>query len=181
MSKSIRIKILISMTFTIIIAVTFLGLINYRDSRNLAIEIIKESNKAEINNIREYYFEKLIYDMEYIIGVWSENQGIINYEKHENQGKHVRDIPENFKDIHIQMKGLVKSLEHISWIYFALEEDGSIFIAPTDETMPLNYDARTRKWYQGTVENQGQIYWTEPYIDAGESGKLIQTSIQGSI
>lgn len=41
------------------------------DSEKLAIDIIKRNNKAELENINEYYFEKLIFDMEYIVETWA--------------------------------------------------------------------------------------------------------------
>ena len=65
MIRSIRTKVIISMMSLVILSGMFLGYVNYMDSEKLAIDIIKRNNKAELENINEYYFEKLIFDMEY--------------------------------------------------------------------------------------------------------------------
>lgn len=179
MNRSIRTKIVLSMVFMLVMGGVFLGIANYRDSRDLAIDIIKKNNQSELRNISDYYFEKLIYDMEYIVETWAEDFEIINYEKEDGQGRYVRSIPENFEEIQKKWVAIIRSMENVAWMYFALDDDGSIFIAPVDETMPIDYDARTRDWYTGTVRNSGEVFWTEPYIDAGESGKLLQTVSRG--
>lgn len=158
----------------VILSGFILGFVNYKDSEKLAIDIIKKNNKAEIENISEYYFEKLIFDMEFIVETWAESPDIINYTKSEDK-HYVRSTPDDFNNIHEKWLGLVKSMKNITWIYYALEDDGSLLLAPLDKSMPLYYDARNRDWYKGTTNQQGEIFWTEPYVDAGDSGKLLQT------
>lgn len=179
MTKSIRTKIVLSMVFMLITGGMFLGVSNYTDSKMLAIDILKQNNQSELRNISDYYFEKLIYDMEFIVKTWAEDSDIVSYEKENGQGRYVKSIPENFEEIQEKWVGIIRSMENIAWMYYALEEDGSIFIAPVDETMPSDYDARTREWYIGTARENGDVFWTEPYIDAGESGKLLQTVSRG--
>lgn len=163
------------MCLIILLSSLFLGIQNYKESEFLAIDIIKKSNSLELKNISDYYFDKLISDMEYIVNSWSNSPDIINYKKKPGQPKIVNSIPDNFNSIYEKWMGLTLSAKDISWIYYALEEDGSIFISPTDETMPLDYDSRTREWYKGTLRQKGNVFWTEPYLDAGESGKMLQT------
>lgn len=179
MTKSIRTKIVLSMVFMLVTGGMFLGVSNYTDSKMLAIDILKRNNQSELRNISDYYFEKLIYDMEFIVKTWAEDSDIVSYEKENGQGRYVKSIPENFEEIQGKWVGIIRSMENIAWMYYALEEDGSIFIAPVDETMPSDYDARTRDWYIGTARKNGDVFWTEPYIDAGESGKLLQTVSRG--
>jgi putative nucleotidyltransferase with HDIG domain len=167
------------MVFMLVTGGMFLGVSNYTDSKMLAIDILKRNNQSELRNISDYYFEKLIYDMEFIVKTWAEDSDIVSYEKENGQGRYVKSIPENFEEIQGKWVGIIRSMENIAWMYYALEEDGSIFIAPVDETMPSDYDARTRDWYIGTARENGDVFWTEPYIDAGESGKLLQTVSRG--
>ena len=63
MIRSRRTKVIISMMSLVILSGMFLGYVNYMDPEKLAIDIIKRNNKAELENINEYYFEKLIFDM----------------------------------------------------------------------------------------------------------------------
>lgn len=161
---------------SIVVAVSsVIGWINYKDAEDIALSILKENHYSELKNIREYYFDKLISDMEYIVEYWSEHPRIKSYVKPQVSPKIVASSPEDFKDIAIQWQGLTASNRDISWIYYALESDGSIYITPVDPTMPEEYDAREKNWYQGTVMQKGEIFWTEPYIDAGSSKKVLQT------
>ncbi len=172
---SVKTKIILLIVFAILASNIFLGHLSYKDSETLAIDIIKKKNEEELMNISEYYFNKLIFDMEYVVNYWSELPEIIRYKKSSYTPKIVNYIPEDFNFIYKQWMGLTQSMHDITWLYYALESDGSIYIAPIDETMPQDYDARTREWYQGTVQQAGKVFWTEPYIDAGDSGKILQT------
>ena len=175
MKMRVKTKIILLIVFTILASNIFLGYLNYKDSETLAIDIIKKKNEEELMNISEYYFNKLICDMEYVVNYWSELPEIIRYKKPTYTPKIVNYTPEDFNVIYEQWMGLTRSMHDITWLYYALESDGSIYIAPIDETMPQDYDARTREWYQGTVQQAGKVFWTEPYIDAGDSGKILQT------
>ncbi|MDF2614497.1 MAG: hypothetical protein K0S71_2283 [Clostridia bacterium] len=172
---SVKTKIIFLIVFAILASNVFLGYLNYRDSESLAIDIIKKKNEEELMNISEYYFNKLIFDMEYIVNYWSNSPNIIGYNKSASAPKIVNYIPEDFNLIHNEWLGLTHSMHDITWLYYALESDGSIYIAPIDESMPEDYDARTKEWYQGTVKQAGKIFWTEPYLDSGDSGKILQT------
>lgn len=167
---------MIMVVLSIVIAVTgVIGYINYKDAEKITLSILKDNHYSELNNIREYYFDKLISDMEHIVNTWSESPQIKSYRKPEGSPKIVASQPEDFTEISNQWKGLTASIRDISWIYYALESDGSIYITPVDPTMPEDYDAREKSWYQGTVSRQGEIFWTEPYLDAGASNKVLQT------
>lgn len=173
--NTIRNRILYVIVITILITVVSLGVFNYRDAQRLAIDILKENNKNELQNISDYYFEKLISDMEFIVDKWASSEKIAMYEKDNGQPKIVSDIPANFLSVYNEWGGLTSSMKDISWLYYALEDDGSIFISPVDNTMPSNYDARKRNWYISAVSANGETVWTEPYVDAGGSGKILQT------
>lgn len=172
---SIKYKVSALMIFTIFISNIFLGVINYDNAKTMASDIILKNNENELRNISDYYFDKLISDMEYIVETWADSEVIRTYNKAPNSLKVVKTIPYDFNHVYNQWTGLTQSMHDITWMYYALESDGSIYIAPLDITMPSDYDARTRDWYKGTVGQSGNIYWTEPYLDAGDSGKILQT------
>ena len=136
MIRSIRTKVIISMMSLVILSGMFLGYVNYMDSEKLAIDIIKRNNKAELENINEYYFEKLIFDMEYIVEAWANNPQITNYVKTDDN-HYVRSIPEDFINIYEKWLGLTESMKNVTWLYYALEEDGSIYIAPKQSNIFL--------------------------------------------
>jgi len=172
---SIKHKMALLLATIILISNVFLGILNYNNSKSMASDIIIKNNDAELQNISDYYFDKLIDDMEFIVAEWADSDFIKNYEKDPETPRIVRSIPYDFYHVYDQWTGLTRSMHDITWFYFALESDGSIFIAPVDPSMPDSYDARIRDWYKGTVNQSGNIYWTEPYVDAGNSGKILQT------
>lgn len=173
--RKMSVKMVLVMLAIIISVTGVIGWIQYKDSEKIALDILKENHYSELKNIREYYFDKLITDMEYIVETWSDNPSIKAYTKEVGTPKVVTSVPEDFEDIANKWKGLTNSTRDITWIYYALESDGSIFISPVDPTMPSSYDAREKEWYKGTVELEGDIFWTEPYVDAGASRKVLQT------
>ena len=132
MIRSIRTKVIISMMSLVILSGMFLGYVNYMDSEKLAIDIIKRNNKSELENINEYYFEQLIFDMEYIVEAWANNPQITNYVKSDDN-HYVRSIPEDFINIYEKWLGLTESMKNVTWIYYALEEDGSIYCSKAIE------------------------------------------------
>ncbi|WP_291637172.1 HD domain-containing phosphohydrolase, partial [Clostridium sp.] len=111
----------------------------------------------------------------YIVKSWANSPEIKNYKKAPGQFKTVNSIPENLDSIYQKWMGLTLSSKDITCFNYGLEEDGSLFISPIDVTIPSDYDSRTREWYKGTLNKKGDIFWTEPYVDAGESGKMLQT------
>jgi HD-GYP domain-containing protein (c-di-GMP phosphodiesterase class II) len=173
--STVRNKIMLAMLAVILFSTLSLGFFYYGDSRSLALGIMKESNQNELKDIADYYFEKLILDMEHAVTVWAENPYIVNYQPAEGQPHMTRTVPVNFTAIYQEWMGAVNSSRDFTWVYLGLALDGSIFIAPLDPSMPLDYDCRARGWYQEAVERRGQVVWSEPYLDAGDSGKIVQT------
>lgn len=172
---SIQYKVTILLICIILASNIFLGVLNFNNSRDVTYDIIINNNERELQNISDYYFDKLIYDMEYIVDKWANSDFVKNYNKDDQSPRIVNNIPDDFDEVYEKWLGLSQSMHDITWIYYALESDGSIYIAPVDISMPHDYDARTREWYKGTVNKSGQIFWTEPYLDAGASGKILQT------
>ena len=84
------------MMFLVILSGLILGFVNYKDSEKLAIDIIKRNNQAEIENISEYYFDKLIFDMEFIVETWAESPDIINYKNSSNAAIDYRNLADEF-------------------------------------------------------------------------------------
>lgn len=173
--RKMSVKMVLVMIVIIMSVTGFIGWIYYKDAETITLSILKENHYSELKNIRDYYFDKLISDMEYIVATWSENPNIKSYEKVAGTPRVVSSVPDDFQSVANKWTGLTSSTRDITWIYYALESDGSIFISPVDPTMPDNYDARQKDWYKGTVEQHGDIFWTEPYVDSGGSKKILQT------
>jgi methyl-accepting chemotaxis protein len=50
--------------------------------------------------------------------------------------------------------------------------DGKMILYPIQQ-LPEGYDPRVRSWYQDATNLDGQIIWTEPYVDASQGNMII--------
>ncbi len=69
-------------------------------------------------------------------------------------------------------------------IYMGMEDTGEMIIDPSIE-LPAGFDARTRPWYQMAVEQQGELIWTEPYLDVSTNELTVSAaktiSVEGNV
>ena len=172
--RTIKSKITLLILSMVILTIIIMVSVVYNYSLNELVEQAENNNVSHVKNLKDYYLSGLVEEMEYVSNYWSNYDEIVNYEKAENQEKMTNRIPENFLQLHRDWMALINSNRDITWMYLGLEEDGSIFIAPIDKTMPDEYDCRERGWYIDAVETDGMT-WSDPYIDAGESGKVLVT------
>lgn len=175
MKMSIQYKITLIILFVIIISITFIGVLNYKNAKVIVLNEVKESSYNTLQNANDYFLKKFMSDMEHVVNYWAEDEEIINYRNKPNQPKMVRSVPDHFKNVSDQWLGYVKGSPYIAWLYLGPEEDGSLFISPIDSTMPDDYDCRTRDWYKKAVQNRGKAVWSNPYLDAGEIGGIVVT------
>lgn len=172
---SIRNKITMTMLLVILILVTSIGFMTYDNTKNIILTQVRQSSYDTLNNANDYFLRKFISEMEYVVNYWAMDEEIKNYKNKPNQPKMVRTIPEHFKDIQEQWMGYIKGSPYIAWIYLGPEEDGSLFIAPLDPTMPEDYDCRKRDWYKKAIVNRDKAVWSDPYLDAGDIGGIVVT------
>ena len=175
MRISIRHKIIITMMIVILVMVTVIGFISYDNSKKIILNQVKQSNYNILKNANDYFLKKFLSDMEYVVNYWAEQEEIVNWKNEPGSSKMVRTVPEAFLDIQQQWLGYKKGSSYIAWIYFGPEEDGSLFVAPLDPTMPDDYDCRERDWYKNAAMNRGKAVWSDPYIDAGDIGGIVVT------
>lgn len=136
----------------------------------------KQTNASKtLQNVEDYFLDNFMKDMAYVVTYWADHPEILNYADPPAQGRITNTIPPQFRPLYNQWLGFTTSQPDIAWIYYGKESNGSIYITPVDPTMPLDYDARTRDWYQGAIKSKNTPYWSQPYLDAGDSGEVIVT------
>ena len=175
MKIGIRDKIILIMLVVIIISITSIGILTFNNAKAIVLNEVKQSSFKTLENANDYFLRRFMSDMEHVVNYWAEDEEIISYRNKPSQPKMVRSIPSHFQDIADQWMGYIKGSPYIAWLYLGPEEDGSLFIAPLDTTMPEDYDCRTRDWYKKAVQNRGKAVWTDPYLDAGEIGGMVVT------
>lgn len=175
MRFSIRQKITIMILGLITLSVATLGYLNYENVKMSVIEDFKKNGLIQLQNVDNFFLKNFMHDMEYVVNRWADDPQIVEYENYPDTPKMVRTIPEKFEPISLLWKGYVSSNSDIAWLYFGNQKDGSLYLEPLDPSMPLDYDCRVRNWYKSTVDSDGEVIWTEPYLDAGDSGEIIVT------
>ncbi|MGE5630406.1 MAG: methyl-accepting chemotaxis protein [Caulobacteraceae bacterium] len=75
-----------------------------------------------------------------------------------------------------EFKKYIENYPDVQYIYLGLE-DGRMLVYP-DLDLPSGYDPRQRPWYQAAKGNTGELYWTEPYVDAFTGEYVISASKQ---
>lgn len=175
MKLSLRTKLTVSFAIIIIGALLAIGMVTYSRAKAIVQNEIRYQNEQTVKDVDQYYLRNFMADMAFVVELWARDNQVTGYTKAPGQTKMVKDIPANFQSVYHEWDGYVKGNPDIAWLYLGLQNDGSAFFAPVDPTMPDSYDCRTRSWYQGAVANPRASYWTQPYLDAGESGELLVT------
>src|SRR5690554_6348646 len=99
MKTTIKNKIIIMILFLTLTAVTTVGVMTYKNAKEIFIEDMKIRNHDTIKNVYDYYFKNFIESIEYVVEYWAEDEDIIHYENKLNQPKMVTEIPEHFEFI----------------------------------------------------------------------------------
>ncbi len=175
MGISIRYKITLTMMAIILVMVIVIGIISYDNSKKIILNQVKQNNYNTLKNANDYFLKKFLSDMEYVVNYWAEQEEIVNWKKEPGSPKMVREVPGAFLDIQQQWIGYKKGRPCVAWIYFGPEEDGSLFVAPLDPTMPDDYDCRQRDWYKKAASSRDKAVWSDPYLDAGDIGGIVVT------
>lgn len=175
MKISIRNKITLTMLLVIILLITTIGIMAYNNTKNIILTQVKQSNYDTLQNANDYFLQNFMAEAEFVVNNWANDVEIVNWKNKPGQPKMVRTIPDEFINIQDQWIGFIKSSQNIAWVYFGPQEDGSLFVAPLDPTMPEDYDCRNRAWYKKAVANRDKAVWSDPYLDAGDIGGIVVT------
>ena len=175
MKLTLRKKLGISLGVLILITISILGISSYRNAKEIILKEIRFTNEQALDNVNDYYLRNFMQDMEYMVSNWATKPEIVNYQKDPGLKRMVREVPRNFNPIWNSWNGYLSGNPDIAWLYLGLESDGSLLLSPLDETMPTDYDCRIRDWYKDTVSQKNKTVWSQPYLDAGESGETVVT------
>ncbi len=175
MKTTIRRKIIMMTFFLISISLLTLGYLSFKGVERSVLKNTEAQGFTQVSNINSYFLSNFMNDMEYIVDRWASDQNLVHFKPVPGQEKMVRDVPFHFRPVTDTWYGTITTNPDVAWMYFGSEADGSLYLAPLDPTMPLDYDCRVRDWYQSAVNNRDRVIWTEPYLDAGDSGEIIVT------
>ncbi len=121
---------------------------------------VKEMNYSIHNFLMQY---------EYGLEMVTENIGVTNYiGTQTGETAMTAALDKGIVDAFSTYKGKLKETEAI---YFGFENKHTKLVGDTPP--PDGYDPTSRPWYHMAKENQNEIIWTDPYIDAFTGGYVI--------
>ncbi|TFB24444.1 methyl-accepting chemotaxis protein [Filobacillus milosensis] len=175
--KSIKAKLMIIMLLLLIIPLIIVGFIGYTNTEVLEKSIIPKHVLEEADSDFEQTFETYEQLLNQIT-----QQKQLQYETYsfpEGTGEEYGHLPSVNDPAQVDfysdyLAEANSSYEYIMNSYLATEE-GAVYFAnvPPSSVDLSNFDSRQRGWYKQALENEGEVIWTEPYLDKITGGSTI--------
>lgn len=150
-------KLISVFALIIVVSLSILGFISYYSmTQTLKVNLRENSNaiNKEISEEISAYLSKY----ELVVNYLSEDANV----KNSADAESAMWMLKTFETFAKQDKSLMN-------VYMGTEE-GKFHIYP-EQSLPADYDPRTRPWYQGAVKSNS-FMWTDPYVDAS-TGALV--------
>ncbi|MEF9951433.1 MAG: methyl-accepting chemotaxis protein [Clostridium sp.] len=162
--KSIGMKLILMLVAVIIVSVSIMGTIIYKNIEGMFIDDLVVTSK-EVTDKLEDNLNSFFKGNEDTINMLTMDINITDamYWKEDNDLKYLNNVLQNIKNAY----------PDIISVYVA-KPDNSLAIYPYVE-IPKDIILKDRVWYKGAVESNG-IYWTEPYSDLNTKETLITLS-----
>lgn len=161
----------LGLVFAVIILIygLMLGFFAYRFSKDYISSDLLKVNGQTVRNVRDYFLENRLTAMSQAVRCWAADPRLVAEDP--QGGRHAVQ----YQQLQAEWKNYLLMNPNAANIYFGSAADGLLHGSPEDIGLPENYDARMRMWYSGAVRSPDQVYWSSPYIDAGEDGALVLT------
>ncbi|MBD1221287.1 methyl-accepting chemotaxis protein [Virgibacillus halodenitrificans] len=161
-NRSIRNQILYPFLVLIILAGGIVALVSYNLSvKNMTDGLSKnvEGQMASLNETYELFFSNIRNTMNRL----GSNEMITNYKADSRQ------------DVLSYLGETQKTNPTMTNIYTVFDEDGEVIIYP-EADLGDDFNARERDWYKDAVKANGDVVWTEPYVDASTNEQVITSA-----
>ncbi|HYE11933.1 MAG TPA: methyl-accepting chemotaxis protein [Patescibacteria group bacterium] len=156
----IRTKLILSFSFIIIAAMVISSVIFYNSSNNMILEDFRKSTYTTVQQ-QSIMIDEVLGSYNEAIQMLAANKAINEYAADITREDLLLEIFGNYKDAH----------KNIQSAYLGTP-DGKMILYPIQQ-LPEGYDPRVRGWYQDATNKDGQIIWTEPYVDASQGNMII--------
>ncbi|MCR3759934.1 methyl-accepting chemotaxis protein [Clostridium felsineum] len=163
MNKSIRSKLIVTISLVCIIPVILFGSILYRDVYKVLMEKLNgdsQQSLTEVNRSINNYFQT----MENNIDILAGNYDIQNVNNHPEFESYVASNLQEIEDNNKAAKN----------VYFATSLK-KIYLSPKVK-LPDGFDPTSRDWYKDAVKNNGKIVFSNVYTDAATKNNIVSIS-----
>jgi methyl-accepting chemotaxis protein len=120
---------------------------NTADNVNWVVEVIKESNKSNIESVN----------------MLSQDPNALEIFNVDVSGMWLKKSFESFLSTH----------KDITSVFYGLN-DGEMVLSP-EQSLPEDYDPRRMEWYKAALESNGQAIISDPYEDSAQKGMYVIT------
>lgn len=160
-NRTLQRQILIPFLTLIVVAGIIIGYASYTFGVSITTEELTDNVEKQMNTLSDS-FDLFFQTQEDIVNHYAEQQAFINYST--EQDRVIR-----------RMDDVRSSNEMIKNAYMGIDDSGNTI---TDSTLDLpdDFDPRTRPWYQDAVDNQGELIWTEPYLDTNTNEMIMSVA-----
>ncbi|SFK23108.1 methyl-accepting chemotaxis protein [Halobacillus dabanensis] len=160
-NRTLQRQILIPFLTLIVVAGIIIGYASYTFGVSITTDELTDNVEKQMNTLSDS-FDLFFQTQEDIVNHYAEQQAFINYST--EQDRVIR-----------RMDDVRSSNEMIKNAYMGIEESGNT-ITDSSLDLPDDFDPRTRPWYQDAVDNQGELIWTEPYLDTNTNEMIMSVA-----
>lgn len=168
MFKSIKTKIILTVTVLFLIGISVMTTISSTQVKNNTQESIISSSGALINEMG-YAIENFLGQYEKGLTQLSTSTTVAEFaEVSKSTGN------ESLRVLNTTFENFLSSYEDSSAVYFSQPTKQTIILPHTD--LGADFDPTTRDWYTLAVANPDVVQWTNPYIDQATGEFVISAS-----
>lgn len=160
-NRSLQRQILIPFLTLIIVSVMIISYTNFTVSKDTLISEKVTSIEGQMENLNDT-FDTFFTNKENVLNRFSQNNLILNYQEDE------------YNELIDYLSETVDADDVIINMYRVEDKAGKTIIYP--EADFTDVDGTTREWYQASVEAEGEVVWSEPYIDMTTDQMVITAS-----
>ncbi len=160
-NRTLQRQILVPFLTLIATAGIVIGYASYSFGVSITTKELTSNVETQMNSLNDS-FDLFFQAQEDIVHHYSGEQAFINYSSEEDR-------------VIRRMDDIRESNEIIKNAYMGVEETGETI---TDSTLdlPSDFDPRSRPWYEDAVANQGELIWTEPYLDTNTNETIMSVA-----
>ena len=158
-SKSVQNQILFPFLILIVLTGGIVAFVSYNYSvKNTTDELSKsvESQMKSMDTTFEMFFENIANTLER----FTSKEDIVNYSTEDRN-----NVLQYFKETQ-------ETTPSIGSIYAAIDKSGEVIIYP-EADLGANFTVKDRSWYQEAIQADGEVIWTEPYVDASTGNTVV--------
>ncbi|GAA0459448.1 methyl-accepting chemotaxis protein [Alkalibacillus silvisoli] len=172
--KTIKFKLTVLMLTLLIVPLVIIGVVSYSQSSVLERVVIpKEELEKESSQALDVFEE-----YEVLLNTYSQVEEL-QYITHDIPGSDTTydNMPAtNDQDMTAYYENYLteyaQGYDYILNLYFGTP-DGSLYLNDIPETDLSDYNSTERDWYEQAIASEGEVIWTEPYMDAATNQSII--------